>query len=1036
MASRPSLVRTYPFDHDRAIDGLRNRAFRTVPVAGRDIDLVAEPLLRRGPSGLEQPLRVRTTTRLTRACVELPGAIALDVTAEPAPGGARFFIPAVEDLVQCRLRLPELADETIDVEVSPVRRWDVSLVHHSHFDIGYTDLQGRVITEQLAYLDDALRLAEAKQDDGPSSFRWSVESIWVLREWIARRRPDTVARFMEQVRAGRIEVAALPFNMHTETCSTEELHGLLRYAREISQEYGLQLPVAYQTDVPGCVAGTVDALADAGVKYLAVAHNWAGRSVPYLGEGQHLPRLFWWASPAGNRVLVWMTTTAQGMAYQEAANLGFSDTVDHVEDLLPLFLQCEQTRPFPYDDNCFGFALGDREFDRAPYPWSEIHLRVMGRVGDNCPPNRRLNEIVAAWNDRWEYPKLRVTRTQDFFEQVEAAHADEIETYLGDWNDWWADGVGSAARHLQMNRGSQARLAQLTSVAALLKEPLPGFAQRLDAAWEAVELFDEHTWGAALPWTHGDTAYETGTDQWHWKAEKAIRGEQESWLLEQEVLRAFADEQGGVGDASIWVVNTAGVARGGVVRAFLPESLVHTTASIRLLESTTRADLAFREHNQTNAVHRDAGRLVEFRIDDVPALGSRRVDVVVEDPSARPAAADGTIGRVVAVTPVWHLDNGRLRVEVDPITGAISSILDISSGAELVNCGSAFGFNAYVHDRLAPRGAFNHLSGFIADHGPDLVLLADRATTTHVAFEDCGSDALGSWLRYRCLGVGVDSIVTTLRLDEGSSHLDIENRVAKPWTTDKESGFFAFPFATHAGKDGASRRPTVRYEVSGSVAGTDLPALPGGAGYMHAVRDWVTLHSGDRAAALITPDAPLVQVGDIALPFAPFPGTLREVEPSTVFSWIHDNIWDTNFPPGQAWDMTFRYRVGAFSSMSIEASCVNSADLASGLVRPLLGVAADAVGEPVDESSLLAIDDARVRVLTVTRTPDERLLVGLQSIAETEVPVVLTTSRPIGEAWRSTLLGERGTQLELDGDLRVELRVAPFGTTAVELKLA
>ena len=91
-----------------------------------------------------------------------------------------------------------------------------------------------------------------------------------------------------------------------------------------------------------------------------------------------------------------------------------------------------------------------------------------------------------------------------------------------------------------------------------------------------------------------------------------------------------------------------------------------------------------------------------------------------------------------------------------------------ASGAELVNSGSAFGFNAYVHDRLAPRGEFNHLSGFVADSGPDLVLLADRATPTHVAFEDAGHDALGSWLRYRTFGVGVDSIVTTLRLASGA----------------------------------------------------------------------------------------------------------------------------------------------------------------------------------------------------------------------------------------------------------------------------
>jgi hypothetical protein len=1035
LASRPSLVRTYPFDHDRAINGLRNRAFQTFPVAGTDIDLVAEPLLRRGPSGLEQPLRLRTTKRLTRACVELPGGLALDVSAEPAPGGARFFIPAVEHLAVCRVRLPELGDETVELEVLPVRRWDVSLVHHSHFDIGYTDLQGRVITEQLAYLDDALRLAEAEPEGGPSSFRWSVESIWVLREWIARRRPETVARFMAQVRSGRIEVAALPFNLHTETCSTEELHGLLRYARAISEHFGLELPVAYQTDVPGCVAGTVDALADAGVKYLAVAHNWAGRSVPYLGEGEHLPRLFWWASPAGNRVLVWMTTTAQGMAYQEAANLGFCDSIDRVEDLLPLFLHNEQTLPFPYDDNCFGFALGDREFDRAPYPWNEIHLRVMGRVGDNCPPNRRLNEIVAAWNARWEYPKLKVTRTQDFFEQVEAAHADEIETYIGDWNDWWADGVGSSARHMQMNRGSQARLAQLTSVAALLSEAPSGFAERLEQAWEAVELFDEHTWGAALPWTHGDTAYETGTDQWHWKAEKAIRAEQDSLLLEQEVLRAFADEQGGAGEGSIWVINTSATARGGIVCAFLPESLVHTTATIRLVDSTTGAELVFRERNQTNPVHRAAGRFVELRIDDVPALGSRRVDVVVEDSHGRPAAPDGTIPREISGKPVWHLDNGRLRVEVDPSSGAISSILDLSSGTELVNSGSAFGFNAYVHDRLAPRGAFNHLSGFVADSGPDLVLLADRSTTTHVAFEECGSDALGTWLRYRSFGIGVDSILTTLRLDAGSIHLDIENRVSKPWTSDKESGFFAFPFTTDRATD-ASGQPTVRFEVSGSVAGTDLPALPGGASYLHVVRDWVTLHAGDRAAALVTPDAPLIQVGDIALPFAPFPGTLREVESGTVFSWIHNNIWDTNFPAGQAWDMAFRYRVAGFACESTEEACVRSAELASDLVRPLLGVAADPFGEPVDESSLLSVDDPRVRLISITRTPEGQLLVALQSIAQSSVPIVIRSSRPVLEAWRATLLGRRRDRLDVEGVERVELEIAPFGTSAVELRLA
>lgn len=1005
---------------------MRGRAFETSLVGDAPLGLVAEPLLRRGVAGLEQPLRVRTGLALTHAVVCLPSGVKLEVAAEPAPGGARFFIPEQHESGRAEVHFPELGDAVLHVDVRPVRRWDVSLVHHSHFDIGYTDLQGRVITEQLAYLDDALRLAEADPTDGPSTFRWSVESIWVLREWISRRRPETVDRFMAQVRAGRIEVAALPFNMHTETCSTEELHGLLRYARDIAEKYDLEFPVAYQTDVPGCVAGTVDALSDAGVKYLAVAHNWAGRSVPYLGDGKDVPRLFWWESPAGNRVLVWMTTTAQGMAYQEAANLGFCDTVEHVEDLLPLYLTNEETLPFPYDENCFGFALGDGEFDRAPFPFNEIHLRVMGRVGDNCPPNRRLNEIVAAWHERWEYPRLTVTRSQDFFEAVEAAHADEIPTYVGDWNDWWADGVGSAARHLQMNRGSQARLAQLTTVAAMLGDDAPALMERVDQAWEAVELFDEHTWGAALPWTSGDTAYATGTDQWHWKAEKAIRGEQDSWLLEQEVLRAFADTHGGAADASIWVVNTAGTARGGLVSAFLPESLVHSTASIRLVDVVTGVEVPFREIDQTNPVHRSAGRHLEFRLDGVPALGSRRVDVVVVDPTNRPAAYDGTLPVTRATTPVWHLDNGVLRVEVDPLTGAITSIHELASGTELVNTTSALGFNTYVHDRLAPRGTFNHLSGFVYDRGPDLVLLADRAAQAHATFEDHGTDAVGSWLRFRSFGTGVDSIVTTLRLAVGADHLDIENRVVKPWTTDKESGYFAFPFAL------PDPSATVRYEVSGAVAGSDLQAVPGGAAYMHVVRDWVALHSGGRAAALVPVDAPLVQIGDIALPFAPFPGTLREPEPATVFSWIHNNIWDTNFPSGQAFDMTFRYRVGGFASESAGQAGVRAADLAADLVRPLLGVAADPVGAPVETTSVLTVDDPQVRLLQARPQGDGRVLVSLQSIAESDVEVTLTCAQPVAAAWRATLLGVRREQLEVvDG--RVSVRMRPFGTAAVEL---
>ena len=193
-------------------------------------------------------------------------------------------------------------------------------------------------------------------------------------------------------------------------------------------------------------------------------------------------------------------------------------------------------------------------------------------------------------------------------------------------------------------------------------------SERINTAWEKVELFDEHTWGAGSPFTFGDVGHVSGTDQWHWKAEKAIGAEQDSWLLTQEVLRAYAERNGGAGDASIWIINTAGHARGGRVSVFLPESLVHTTSAIHLIDAETRAERPFIERNQLNPAHRDSGRFVEFIVDAVPAFGSLRVDVVIDDTLVRPAESNGTIacrqGRRTGVAPGQRTDSSDGRPDV------------------------------------------------------------------------------------------------------------------------------------------------------------------------------------------------------------------------------------------------------------------------------------------------------------------------------------------------------------------------------------
>src|SRR6185295_18353549 len=116
--------------------------------------------------------------------------------------------------VAATLVLESASGETLrrPLTIEPQRKWSVFAVHHSHLDIGYTDLQGAVLRHHLAYLDTALELA-AQTGGWPDDarFRWNVESLWPLQRWLAARPAAARDALAQLVGAGRIEVCALPF---------------------------------------------------------------------------------------------------------------------------------------------------------------------------------------------------------------------------------------------------------------------------------------------------------------------------------------------------------------------------------------------------------------------------------------------------------------------------------------------------------------------------------------------------------------------------------------------------------------------------------------------------------------------------------------------------------------------------------------------------------------------------------------------------------------------------------------------------------
>ncbi|WP_436838706.1 glycoside hydrolase family 38 C-terminal domain-containing protein [Nonomuraea cavernae] len=982
-------------DYDGIRQALRDdTSTPVISVRGLEVRVAVLPLFTHDG---RQAVRVSSTQPLTHVLVGVDSATGTDVT---------LLVPEVS---APRVLTLESRDDaglvgSAQVTITLQRKWSVFVVHHSHLDIGYTDPQGTVLRHHLDYLDAALRLAEETAswpDD--AKFRWTVESSMPALKWLAARPAEQVDAFAALAREGVIEVTALPFQLHTEACSTEELYRQLRFTSQLQHRYGFATRSAMHTDVPGAVVGLIDALNAAGVRYLAAAHNWAGRSVPYLHGGDKLTRPFRWRAPSGNEVLVWFTDTPHGMAYMEGNTVGLTDSYELADDLLPRYLSALASRGYPYGPGTFGWQGPDAP--REPYELDVLHLRVQGAHADNAGPSIVPASIARRWNEQWAFPRLRSAVNSDFFEHVEEHHLDRLAVHEGDWTDWWADGLGSGARPLGYVRRAQSALRAAETLHTLAGADA---TEQIDEAYDKVALFNEHTWGAANPWEDAEEAGDSGGLQWTRKSSGAYDAQDDAADLLHAATRRFAAALSGESPgplASFAVFNPGTRARTDVVRAFLPRDVVPVDVPIALVDARTGERVAHHEEyvDPVDWPTRPIGRHLRAVVPDIPGYGYARIDVVPGESQA-PEPVELDLGGVI--------ENEFYRVVYDVREGYISSIFDKTAGRELVNGDAAAGFGQYVYDRYATAPHFNHLSGHVGAH--DRTLLGDRAIGRNATIVKAQRTAVGEKLVVELQGKGIDWLRTTVELHHGVARLDLTYQLAKQGTPAKEAVFLAFPFASG---------PATAWELTGGVGGPDVPQVPGSAAYMLPIRHWIAFDDSELTIAWATLEAPLVQLGTIHMPYAPFPPTLDK-EDGTVYSWALNNIWDTNFPAQQQGETTFRYAV--MSAAGVEGRRLGAL-AASGLTEPFVGALLEGPAEAAART-YVSVDHPDVLVTSIGRAGAERVI-RLQSLAAE--PVEVTVGLPgLLRARVSAGLARGLEPAEVTGE-SVKVRLPACGVAAV-----
>ena len=148
---------------------------------------------------------------------------------------------------------------------------------------------------------------------------------------------------------------------------------------------------------------------------------------------------------------------------------------------------------------------------------------------------------------------------------------------------------------------------------------------------------------------------------------------------------------------------------------------------------------------------------------------------------------------------------------------------------------------------------------------------------------------------------GCNSLARELTVSAGCDRLDIANTVDKQNIYAPEGVHFAFPFDVAEG--------VVRMDIPWAVARVETDQLPGACKNYFTVQRWVDVANDTLGVTLATIDAPLVEVGRITCdPTAV--GWIEHLEPSqTLFSYVMNNYWETNYKAGQDGPTLFRYSI-------------------------------------------------------------------------------------------------------------------------------
>jgi alpha-mannosidase len=487
-----------------------------------------------------------------------------------------------------------------------------------------------------------------------------------------------------------------------------------------------------------------------------------------------------------------------------------------------------------------------RKLDESSYPYDMVQLPYT--LGDNGGPDPTLADFVQHWNERYVTPRLIIATHEQMFREFEKRYGATLPVVQGDFTPYWEDGVVSTAYEAALNRATADRLIQGETLWSMLA-PTEYPASEYEAAWRNVAFFDEHTWGAHNSTEDPDLPFVK--QQWETKRKFALNADRQSHEELEKVLHAPSKKE--LSHKAIQIYNTNSWARTDVV--FLSP------------EESSAGDRVIGPSGKPLRSQRLSTGELSVLVDNIPPFSSEELVVTPGNADRRDSA--NVTGNA--------LDNDFLSLSINPQTGAITSLKWKKNGVELVD---------------AARGG---LDEYLYVPGTDSRKV-QRISNVHVRAKEHGDLVVS--LLVEGDAPGAKRYSSEIRLVEGIDRVDVIANIDKLAVRQKEGVHIAFPFSVPEGQ--------LRYDVADGVVRPETDQLAGACKNFFSVESWVDISNREYGVTWATANAPLVEIGEIT---AEQPWMKSIKTSSSIYSYVMNNYWHTNYKADQEGPVTFAYSI-------------------------------------------------------------------------------------------------------------------------------